>query len=221
MSRPSRTHTHIHTHTRNTVLIEKRAHQEHRRYNKQVFGVLFFFSFPKKRVSHSHLVKYMYYQSRNSLPPFASALVAFFLFLFALHSFKSHYIYDKSENNKGVFFSTAGQRCSSLASACDGTRRYTSFQRRSSPTLPRKFSFTCTTYKYTYIEKTMQRCVYFVYSVGCLIHCSAFCYPFTYRKTEVENVSANVRCHVFFLLFLFVRNNRCFPILLEVSSPAS
>lgn len=82
MSLPSHTRTHIHTHTRNTVLIEKRAHQEHRRYNKQVFGVLFFSPFPKKRVSHSHLVKYMYYQSRNSLPSFASALVAFFnLFL--------------------------------------------------------------------------------------------------------------------------------------------
>lgn len=137
-----------------------------------------------------------------------------------MHSFKSHYIYDKSENNKGVFFSTMGQRCPSLASACDGTRRYTSFRRPSSSPLPRKFSFTCTTYKYTYIEKTMQRCVYFVYSVGCLIHHSTFCYPFTYRRTEVENVSANVRCLVFFLLFLFVRNNRCFPILLEVSSPA-
>lgn len=196
MSRPSRTRTHIHTHTRNTVLIEKRAHQEHRRYNKQVFGVLFFFSpFPRKRVSHSHLVKYMYYQSRNSLPYFASALVAFFFkFLFALHSFKSHYIYDKRENNKGVFFSSAGQKVSSARVNLRWyTRRCTSFQRPCPPSLPRKFSFTCTTYKYTYIEKTMQRCVYFVYSVGCLIHRSTFHYPFTYRKTEVENVSENVQ----------------------------
>lgn len=216
-----RAHTRTYIRTHETQFSLRSAHIKNIGGITNKFLVCFFFFIPKKACQPFTPVKYMYYQSRNSLPPFASALVAFFLFLFALHSFKSHYIYDKSENNKGVFFSTAGQRCSSLASACDGTRRYTSFQRRSSPTLPRKFSFTCTTYKYTYIEKTMQRCVYFVYSVGCLIHCSAFCYPFTYRKTEVENVSANVRCHVFFLLFLFVRNNRCFPILLEVSSPAS
>lgn len=147
----------------------------------------------------------MYYQSRNSLPYFASALVAFFFkFLFALHSFKSHYIYDKRENNKGVFFSSAGQKVSSARVNLRWyTRRCTSFQRPCPPSLPRKFSFTCTTYKYTYIEKTMQRCVYFVYSVGCLIHRSTFHYPFTYRKTEVENVSENVQRLVWFLILFW------------------
>lgn len=78
-------HTHARTYirTHETQFSLRSAHIKNIGGITNKFLVCFFFSpFPKKRVSHSHLVKYMYYQSRNSLPSFASALVAFFnLFL--------------------------------------------------------------------------------------------------------------------------------------------
>lgn len=192
-------HTHARTYirTHETQFSLRSAHIKNIGGITNKFLVCFFFSISKKACQPFTPCK-IYVLSVSKLSPFfCVGFGCFFKFIFALHFFKSHYIYDKSENNKGVFFSTAGQRCPQLVSACVGTQRHTSFRWPSSPSLPRKFSFTCTTYKYTYIEKTMQQCVYFMYSVGCLIHCSTFYYPSTYRKTEVENVSANVRCLVF------------------------